>query len=197
MQLLICKICNQEKSESLMKTKKTCKACSNEKASVRRARLLFEREELSGSLFQEKKICNICNQIKLESEFSPYNFSRCKACLAIKKNLEILKNFPKEMWNQAKKRAKKANLEFTIIPEDIIIPEYCPVFGTKLVIRKLKGSDFSKNTNNSPSLDRVNPHKGYTPENTRVISNRANTIKNNANPEELLLIALYIIKNKD
>jgi hypothetical protein len=44
---------------------------------------------------------------------------------------------------------------------------------------------------NSPSIDRLDSRKGYTPENIVVISHRANTIKGNATPEELRMIAKY------
>jgi hypothetical protein len=38
---------------------------------------------------------------------------------------------------------------------------------------------------NSPSLDRIVPEKGYVAGNIRVISQRANRIKSNATVEEL------------
>lgn len=41
---------------------------------------------------------------------------------------------------------------------------------------------------NAPSLDRIDSDKGYTRDNTRVISNRANTLKNNMTLEECRLI---------
>jgi hypothetical protein len=39
------------------------------------------------------------------------------------------------------------------------------------------------------SIDRIDPSKGYTPDNVWLISQRANRIKNDATPEELKLIA--------
>ena len=42
---------------------------------------------------------------------------------------------------------------------------------------------------NSPSLDRIDSSKGYTPDNVWVISRRANIIKHDATLEELLLIS--------
>jgi hypothetical protein len=47
---------------------------------------------------------------------------------------------------------------------------------------------------NSPSIDRINNNKGYTKDNCIVISNRANTIKNNSTPDELLKIGKFYKK---
>lgn len=41
---------------------------------------------------------------------------------------------------------------------------------------------------NSPSLDRIVPERGYVAGNLRVISNRANTLKNNATIDEMRLV---------
>jgi hypothetical protein len=71
---------------------------------------------------------------------------------------------------------------------DIVIPEVCPVL--KIPIKAdLQGSD------NSPSLDRLVPSEGYTKENARVISWRANVIKNCGTREEHERIAAYMKEN--
>lgn len=41
---------------------------------------------------------------------------------------------------------------------------------------------------NDPSVDRIIPELGYTKGNVRVISNRANLLKNNASIEEIELV---------
>lgn len=92
----------------------------------------------------------------------------------------------KAMLGEAKKRALKKELEFNIIRTDIVIPEYCPILGIPL----LRGSKVVNA--NSPSLDRIDPSKGYVKGNIQVISNRANTIKNDATPEELMKVALFM-----
>ena len=80
-------------------------------------------------------------------------------------------------------------IEFSLTPSNIDWPQYCPVLGLRLdYFRSGRGSQ----TENSPSLDRVDPTKGYTPENTRVISSRANRIKNNGSAEEHRKIAAYM-----
>ncbi len=90
------------------------------------------------------------------------------------------------MFTQAKSRAKLKGVPFTITYDDIVIPEFCPVFGIKLEFNK--GGPKA----NSPSLDRIIPELGYVPGNVQVISHRANTIKNDATLEELEQIVAYI-----
>lgn len=75
-------------------------------------------------------------------------------------------------------------LEFTITPKDIEIPSHCPVFGCKLQ----RGSGSGGAVATSPSIDRIDSSKGYVPGNVRVISKRANTLKNNATLPELELL---------
>jgi hypothetical protein len=88
------------------------------------------------------------------------------------------------MWNRAHKRAVKKGLEFTIKVEDIVIPERCPLLG---VVLKKEGEN-SELCPNSPSLDRINPQMGYTPDNIWVISQRANTSKQNLSLSELKML---------
>jgi hypothetical protein len=81
----------------------------------------------------------------------------------------------------AKTRAKAAGLAFNISLEDIIIPERCPLLGVKLNVG-------GNHRFTPPSLDRVDPSKGYVQGNIWVVSTRANTIKNDATLEELEMI---------
>lgn len=85
----------------------------------------------------------------------------------------------------SKSRARIQGLEHTLKKGDIIVPEFCPLLGVRLIPGQDKGSDRSC----SPSLDRIDPKKGYVPGNVWVISNRANQIKNDATAEELWKIA--------
>ena len=96
------------------------------------------------------------------------------------------KRFPEKiMWRAAKDRAKRLNLEFDIQPEDIVIPEVCPVLGIPL--------DVGKATRwTAPSLDRFDSSKGYTKDNIRVISHRANFLKNNAEAWEIEAVLKYM-----
>jgi hypothetical protein len=80
-------------------------------------------------------------------------------------------------------------LPFNLSFRDIVIPELCPILGIALQ-RGLEGG-----LDNSPSLDRIVPRKGYVKGNVRVISNRANRIKSDSTPEELARILTYVLSH--
>lgn len=92
------------------------------------------------------------------------------------------------MLNAAKTRALTKKLDFSISKEDIIIPLLCPILKKPLICGTKEDYNFS------PSLDRLDNTKGYTKENTIVMSKRANTMKNSATRKELLLFADWIYK---
>lgn len=83
------------------------------------------------------------------------------------------------MWQAAKLRAKRKRIVFSLAISDIHIPTICPLLDIPINLEKF-GIRYD-----SPSLDRRNPRIGYTPENTWVISTRANILKNNATMIEL------------
>lgn len=85
-----------------------------------------------------------------------------------------------------KSRAKKRGLAFNITANDIPLPNVCPIFGTKLVI------GIGKQGNDSPSVDRIDPTKGYVKGNVVVISQRANSLKRDASLADLeTMVAFY------
>lgn len=94
-----------------------------------------------------------------------------------------LNNLEYYLWRNAKYRAKKQNLPFNIEVSDIKIPLICPIL--KIPLKPKTGTKKGGAYNNSPSLDRIFPRKGYIKGNVRVISFRANVLKNNASYEEL------------
>lgn len=135
--------------------------------------------------------CNKCKSWKTKDSF---NFRKdgksrnCKKCEDAyrRANLNKIneyakkyrkKNIEQAMLSSAKARAKEFGLQFNIDIFDIIVPNICPVLGIEL--------STSGHKNNSPSLDRIFPEYGYTKGNVRVISWRANWIKNNATPDEI------------
>ena len=91
-------------------------------------------------------------------------------------------------WN-AKNRAKAAGIEFSIEMADIVVPPACPALGIPLVV----ATGHAKDT--SPSLDRIDPNKGYVPGNVQVISHKANTIKSNASLVELKAVLVWMEKS--
>lgn len=93
---------------------------------------------------------------------------------------------PVSLFNRAKYRAKKKNIPFDLRKEDVVVPDLCPILGIPLKRGSVKNHDAA------PSLDRIDTTRGYTRGNVAVISNRANTIKNNATPQELQAVYLWL-----
>ena len=92
-----------------------------------------------------------------------------------------------EMWRCAKERARKRGIPFALDLEDVVIPDVCPALGIPLVVNGegAPGDD-------SPSLDRIIPSKGYVKGNVQVISQKANRIKSDATPAEVLKVAKFM-----
>lgn len=86
----------------------------------------------------------------------------------------------------AKARAKKQGLVFNLKKKDIVIPVYCPVLGVPITVGDRFNHDWA------PSIDRVRQDGGYTKDNITIISYRANRIKNDATPEELVKVLAYV-----
>lgn len=91
------------------------------------------------------------------------------------------------MYQQAKHRAKwdYNNMEFSILPEDIIIPEKCPYLNIPLE---------SLHPRYGYSLDRIDSTKGYTKDNIRVTSRLANIMKSDATEQELISFAKGVLE---
>lgn len=97
----------------------------------------------------------------------------------------------KVMFTAARQRSKKNNIEFSITEADVARRESCPITGIILNFLSTKQCD------ESPTLDRIDPAKGYVPGNGWVVSGRANRIKSNATAEELFKIAAGLKKAAD
>jgi hypothetical protein len=89
------------------------------------------------------------------------------------------------MFRSARHRARQKGIPFCLDIDDIRIPERCPLLDIPLLQKIVVGNGPS---DNSPSLDRIEPSLGYVKGNIWVISRRANMIKNAASFEEFRLI---------
>lgn len=94
------------------------------------------------------------------------------------------------LLSTTKYRAKKYGIEFSLTRDDIVIPDKCPILGIPLFFVESDNSKKSKNPN-SPSIDRIDSSKGYVAGNVRIISWRANFLKNDATAEELAAFANF------
>lgn len=98
----------------------------------------------------------------------------------------------REGWLQhrlytVKMRAKLTGVAYSLSVKDVELPDFCPALGIALDY----GAHNRKRPRNVATLDRVNPAIGYVKGNVRVISWRANRLKQDATPEELLALAVY------
>lgn len=82
------------------------------------------------------------------------------------------------LWQRAKKRASRLGVEFDLPLSEVVVPICCPVMGTPLIVGEGRSP-------HSPSLDRIDPNRGYVTGNCRVISDHANRLKGNLDLETL------------
>lgn len=129
-------------------------------------------------------------------EFCPRGHTRrylkdrkCAECKQIhaakwrKANPERHLGKPLTVWlNRIKRRARENGVEFELTVDDLVIPDVCPLLGIPLIRGR-------HNSPNMPSLDRLDPDRGYVKGNVRVISFLANAMKRDATKEQLLLFA--------
>lgn len=91
-------------------------------------------------------------------------------------------NRVKNALQQASYRAKDKGLPFNLTEDNAPeVPKMCPVLGVELAW---------DSGDATPSLDRIRPYEGYVVGNVRWISDRANRLRRDAAPEELIALAL-------
>ena len=96
----------------------------------------------------------------------------------------------KVVFDNAKARVKReAKVEWLLDFDTMEFPEFCKFLGLKLDYSYGKGGI----QDNSPSFDRIDPSGPYSPDNVQIISNKANTMKSNASPDELVKMAEQIL----
>lgn len=90
-----------------------------------------------------------------------------------------------------KANAKRSGYEWSIEFGQVTFPTHCPILGIELEY-------FAEGRQeNSPSFDRLNNSRGYLEGNVRIISWRANRIKNDGTSEEHRKIADYLDKQEE
>jgi len=162
-------------------------------------------------LVRTEKQCRTCKEVKPIDEFwfqsrkTGLRQYECKPCMRMRTtkwarsnrekframNLESthkkrVRNPVNGLIQQARHRAKKRGLEFSITAADVVVPDYCPVLGIKLEWHTDRGRTPSLDEKDtSPSIDRIDNNRGYVPDNIVVVSYRANRFKSNASIEEM------------
>ena len=129
-----------------------------------------------------KRQCTNCLEI---FEKKSKTVTMCPKCNTTRVKSQSIES---KILRRAKSRAKQRELEFNLTIEDISIPKTCPVLGIDLFVTTGRSGSYD----NSPSIDRINPNKGYIKGNIQIISALANSMKSNASPENLLKFADWI-----
>lgn len=164
----------------------------------------------------EGKVCSLCKEWKLfymfgaRRESIDKHKSWCKECTARGRETQaryrntpkgketralwLAKNWARRRVIVAKNRARYLKIPFNLTTEYIksITPSdmICPALGIQMKI----GEDYKNSMIRAPSLDRLIPELGYVKGNIAVVSTRANILKRDATPEELMKVAKFYAK---
>jgi hypothetical protein len=92
----------------------------------------------------------------------------------------------KSLLYAARRRAKLSGIECTITEDDIVVPDRCPILDIPLERSK------KKQQSSSPSLDRIDPSRGYVKGNVKVISYKANACKSNMTSQQIERLYQYV-----
>ena len=97
-----------------------------------------------------------------------------------------------EKLRTIRKRAKLKGYDYDLTMDWIRKERktFCPILGTKL--QYVKGAGINLPPENTPSIDRIDNNKGYTQDNCRIISWKANTLLSNATLWELKQVTQYL-----
>lgn len=140
------------------------------------------RTTISHTIVENKKWCNQCKielsidqfakkkKSKNDTNLS-YVCYKCSACLAMRQGV----------INRAKREGNDFK-EITLEYIKSLLTTYCPIFGIPL---QYAGAE---QCNNSATIDAIIHNKGHIRDNLKVISKKANTIKNNSTVEEMEML---------
>jgi hypothetical protein len=147
-----------------------------------------ERKRKAGKkteIGQSKKICSLCCEEKNTEEFHKNNgtkagiSNRCIKCTSLSSMIKNAK--------QRNKNPVEINAWFLCqLAKNL---KYCPILGEPLLF-----GGTGKLQDNSASIDRFDPSKGYTEDNVWIISHKANRMKSDANLEEIKKVYEYMKK---
>ena len=96
----------------------------------------------------------------------------------------MARTWQQELHHNAKKRAKRKGIVFTILKEEIHIPSYCPLLGIPL----MKNPNGRYQWDNSATIDKIDNNKGYVVGNVWVVSSLANLIMSSATAEQIIAV---------
>ena len=142
-----------------------------------------------------RRSCKKCEALRYKQWYK--NGGKERSQFYVKANL--VKTITSSLVGGARSRARDKNLPFDIdldyvrsmVGENAELASHCPVFGVPLDWSRMRNNG-GKAVPNSPSIDRIDPERGYVKGNIKIISFRANQIKSDASHQELKLVAAYV-----
>lgn len=136
-----------------------------------------------------RSACKKCSSLEFQnfrnSDAYQARLEKVKTGRKTKKNIDPVSVWVHDVFHNAKYRSKKNGIEFSITKKWVALSvvKFCPLLQIELNYGASKSSD------SSASIDRVDSSKGYTPENCKIISFKANRIKNNATLQDIQMLA--------
>lgn len=158
-----------------------------EKKQCRRCKSTYSTEMFYKQSRNRDGLFNICKQC-LKSDYKTRKVNGMNT-LDYQNEYQANKKPAKKLLASTKGSAAVRNISHDITVEDIenIMVTRCPYFGLELVY------DAKSYHPGSASVDRINPHLGYTPDNIEIISRKANMIKQDLTPSQLKMFAKRVL----
>lgn len=168
--------------------------------------------------YHETKFCKRCSTTKHYKEFrqvgksgkkkkiggwrdieKKHRYFICQRCESIRSQKVYREDGSKQRFYTIKKRAKEKGIPFDLTVEDFKTlfdnaPTHCPILGIKFEHRKIGSKDGSKQNHSAPSIDRLDPKKGYVKGNVMVMSAMANRIKTDATIDQIEKVLNFLKK---
>jgi len=167
------------------------------------------------------KECKECRKTKNTTEFSAGK-AVCKVCRATKAREQRERTCPEcgvihsgskqdlcpehyiiyrkavNLIGAAKHRAKKKGIDFDLTTEwaQSLLTKKCPKTGIDFDL-EVKGKDYKLRSPYSPSIDKIDPSKGYTVDNCQIVSWWYNVSKQQFTDQEVLEFCKLVIKNQN
>ena len=170
--------------------KKKCSKCKNEKSISYFGKDKRLKDGLNSSCVQ----CEYEYEKKVKKS-NPEKYKKQRAKDRLKRMLRP-ESVAERMLSNAKQRAKRKNVNVTINKEWIlerILKGKCEITGIDFTFGGGKGKGRNKFNSFNPSLDRIDPNRGYYPENSRVVINIYNTFKHRWSDEDVLLLCKALV----
>ena len=147
---------------------------------------LFSKDKYQKSGYRCK--CKGCSSMEFKAYSSTDNYKE-RLARQVEQNKKLKQEDPIKRWARdayynTRQRATKLGLTFNLTKEWLITnaPSHCPLLDIELVYNA------DKSVENTASVDRKDSAQGYTIENCKIISFKANRIKSNASIDEITLL---------